>query len=1064
MGGDGGGRKGEVSFGLDADTLHGFVADELEGHRLLKSLGGVCGVATQLRSDITCGLSAESEDEAQARRAVFGVNELPPAEEVSFMDLVWESLGDKMLQLLMVSAVVSLVLGLTVADAETGVVDYAHGWMEGAAVLLSVAIVTLVSSLNNYQKEQKFKELMRVSPVSRLTVIRGGAVCEIAETELLVGDLLKIAGGDVLTVDGVIVHSNALKVDESSATGENDEVLKDATNHPFVLSGSSIVEGEGTVLVTGVGVNSFAGRIAMQIRKGNEETPLQEKLAELADQIGNCGMFAAALMFILLSLREFYASLVIGAHPLHYRRFLDSLTTAVTIVVVAVPEGLPLSVTIALAYSMKQMFKENSLVRHLAACETMGGASTICTDKTGTITQNEMVVTDGITSECLSFRLSGRHDADEAELLKVFASSPLRSFMAESIAVNSTATWKLVEDPTTHQSSVRLTGNKTEQAMLTFINRLNEDAMTARAVAFDKTEPINVGSDANILGPSSLVSFYGSGVRSYPFSSSRKRMTTALALRQSGVVRYHVKGASEIILAQCTHGLRRDGLRVPLSSENTVVLREAIMEMSRRRLRTIAVAYVEEPLRERAGEGKEDGGDEKAGYIFHETDENLPPLTLIAVLGIRDPVRHGVKEAVLQCKRAGIVVRLITGDNKATAVGVAREVGIYGRVCSGPATGEQGLVLEGVQFREFAKSARKMNQILPRLQVISRASPLDKQILVLELMKRGEVVAVTGDGTNDAPALKNAHVGFSMNAGTEVAKNASDIVILDNNFNTVVTSIKWGRNVYDNISKFLQFQMTVNVSAVVFSFIGAILSGKGESPLKPVQLLWLNLIMDTLAALALATESPQDTVLDRQPRGREAPLISRRMWCNIIGQSVYQVLLQLWVLNYGHSFFHVAPGSEEHLTVVFNVFVLMQLCNEFNARILDDKLNIFSGLGRAPLFLLVVGLTFIIQIIGVQFGGPLMRAVSLSGPQWKRCFLVSFVPIPLGALLRLLRVRERPLPPPPLVVDPAEEERLARAPRPPRATLKEAARRVVTQRRVVTALTAAVHGRSKRKD
>ncbi|ORC87793.1 putative P-type ATPase [Trypanosoma theileri] len=1074
------------TFGVDAETLHSIVTDSAGGPHLLKSFGGVRGLAKLLRTDLLRGLPVETAEALQARRAAFSVNELPPAAEVTFMDLVWDSLGDRMMQLLMISAVTSLLLGLTVPDVHTGRVDYAHGWIEGAAILLSVAIVTLVSSLNNYQKEQKFKELMRDAPAARATVIRAGAVVETTDKELLVGDLLNVAGGDVLTVDGLVVHSNAFKVDESSATGENDDVAKDAVMNPFVLSGSNVVEGDATILVTGVGINSFAGRISMQVRKESEETPLQEKLTELADKIGNCGVIAAALMFAVLSIRELWVSVMMGHHPLHYKPFLDSLTTAVTIVVVAVPEGLPLSVTIALAYSMKQMFKEKNLVRHLVACETMGSATTICTDKTGTITQNAMTVTDGITAEGVTFSLTGNMDRDEMTLTKLFTSaSPLRSLLAESISVNSTAAWRRVEDAVAHTSAVRLTGNKTEQAMLTFVNHLGEDSMTVRAKMLEQTAVISTTSP-NISSPSlssvtpssafnnnsnnnnntkesldntaTQLLAHEKEMRSYPFSSARKRMTTALALRKKGVIRYYVKGASELVLANCTYGLQHDGCRVPLSSKITATLQDAIMDMSRRRLRTIAVAYVDEPLKAekdadsstRVEQGK------KIHSLFPPTDEHLPPLTLIAILGIRDPVRPEVPNAVSQCRRAGIFVRLITGDNKATAVSVAREVGIYGRVWSGPAAGEQGLALEGPQFREFAKSARKLNQILPRLQVISRASPLDKQILVAELMKRGEVVAVTGDGTNDAPALKNAHVGFSMNAGTEVAKNASDVVILDDNFSTIVTAIKWGRNVHDNISKFLQFQMTVNVAAVIFSFIGATLSGSDGSPLKPVQLLWLNLIMDTLAALALATESPRDTVLDRSPRGREAPLITQRMWSNIIGQSLYQVILQLWVLHSGYTFFNVQPGSEEHLTIVFNVFVLLQLFNEFNARILDGHLNIFTGLERAPLFLLIVGLTFIIQVIGVQYGGPLMQAVPLSSAQWGRCFLVSSIPTPLGLLLRALPVKEKSLPPPPVVVDPEEEEKLKNMPPRKRMTLREAAQKVITELKVAAIFTDAL--------
>lgn len=527
----------------------------------------------------------------------------------------------------------------------------------------------------------------------------------------------------------------------------------------------------------------------------------------------------------------------------------------------------------------------------------------------------------------------------------------------------------------------------------------------------------------------------------YPFSSARKRMTTAIALRDEEVIRYHVKGASELVLECCQHVITPDGVRVSLNPEMRDSLLHGIMRLSRRRLRTLALAYTETPL-----PASEDV------VSFPESDDHLRDLTLLLIVGIRDPVRPEVPDAIEQCRSAGVTVRMITGDNKATAVSIAKEVGIYGPVWFGPMRGEQGLAMEGHTFREIARDPRRLTDILPRLQVISRASPLDKQILVSALMQRGEVVAVTGDGTNDAPALKNASVGFSMNGGTEVAKNASDVVILDDNFSTIVTAMRWGRNVRDNISKFLQFQMTVNVAAVVVSFIGSLLDGDGESPLKPVQLLWLNLIMDTLAALALATETPSEDCLKHPPKPKAAPLITNRMWVNIIGQSLYQVGLQLWLLRDGFRYFEVPYYSEEHLTVVFNIFVLLQLVNEFNARILDRSFFVFKGIERAPLFLLVVGTTFVIQVLGVQYGGAIMQTTPLSSEAWRKCFMMSIAPLPIGALLRCVDVPEPAIPEEAIAAAQAVEdgEPARRSCRWP--SLKAAARSVVLQQRVIRAL------------
>lgn len=1081
------------NFAVSAEALREIVTDAEEGKKRLAELGGVRALSTQLNSDLTRGIRTDPKSLA-SRRAHFSINELPPAKEVTFLDMVVESLEDRMVQILMVSAVISLVLGLTVPNQATGLVDYAHGWVEGAAILLSVALVTLVSSVNNYQKEQKFKELSRATPPMKVHVIRDGRTMEITDKELLTGDVMNLTAGDVLTVDALVLRSTSLKVDESAATGENDDVLKSAHGDAILRSGSNIVEGEGTALVMGVGIHSFSGHIAMQVREAKEETPLQEKLSELADVIGQFGMIAASIMFVLLSGKELLDTVVYRKHPFNYKKYLDNLTTAVTIVVVAVPEGLPLSVTIALAYSMKQMFRENNLVRHLVACETMGGATTICTDKTGTITQNDMTVTDGVTSFGAVYsvpRITGggaspREETQCAEgenIFSAFANRPslqevLKLFL-ECIAMNTKSSRIRVEGANdSKEASVRLNGSKTEQALINFVYRVGEDPMQIRAERLMRLqqEMVDTPSSPFMLVPwpsatgqplTDAAAFsdttsrtnidvaaatFTKELRIYPFTSARKRMTTALVSHSEGKVRYYVKGASELVLEECQYTYNDSGERVELTHELRQMLEEGIMSMARRQLRTLALAYTDlppsSPVSAVAGQTFAGGPS-----LFKEDDEGLPGLTLLGIVGIRDPVRPEVPNAIAACRRAGVTVRMITGDNKGTAISIAKEVGIYGPVWSGPSRGEQGLALEGPQFREFAKSARQLNQILPRLQVISRASPLDKRILVAALMERGEVVAVTGDGTNDAPALKGAHVGFAMNSGTEVAKTASDVVILDDNFSTIVTAMRWGRNVNDNISKFLQFQMTVNVAAVVVSFLGALLDGNGESPLKPVQLLWLNLIMDTLAALALATETPSNDVLLRSPKPKNAALISRRMWLNIVGQSLYQVIVQLWLIHFGYAFFNVEQDSDEHLTIIFNIFVLMQLCNEFNARILDNSAFVLKNIQHAPMFLMVVGSTFVIQILGVQYGGALMRCVPLSKELWAKCAVFAVVPLPLGVLLRQLHISEAMPSPSPVVKDEKEELALCEARLQHRhPSMKRVAKQVIMRLRVIHAL------------
>ncbi|GET87615.1 P-type ATPase, putative [Leishmania tarentolae] len=1092
----------ESAFAIHPETLHELISDGgQDASKRLARIGGLKGLAAQLKTDLVRGIDSTDMKAMAQRREWFSANELPEAEEASFMDMVWESLEDRMVQILIISALVSLVLGLTVPDQDTGLVDYAHGWIEGTAILLSVAIVTLVSSINNYQKEQKFKELSKATPPVKVQVVRSGTTLDITDKDLLSGDLLNVAAGDVLTVDGLVLRSTSLKVDESAATGENDDVAKSAHGDFVLRSGSNITEGEGTILVMGVGVHSFAGHIAMHVREAKEETPLQQKLEELANRIGYMGMAAAGLMFVLLSGKELLDTVVYHTHPFGYKKYLDNLMTAVTIVVVAVPEGLPLSVTIALAYSMKQMFKENNLVRHLAACETMGGATTICTDKTGTITQNDMSVTDGVTTYGVAYvvprklpTLAGEDEKAGSETVashspplqtstSMNASSVLggaqaanvRRLLMECIAMNTKATLTRLESLNGKHATVRLTGSKTEQALLNFVNALGEDPMQLRSERLSRlneeamrtpSSPFSLvpwptglaGTSSNVVAAAAT---FTKDLRIYPFTSARKRMTTALVLRPEKLLRYYVKGASELILAECTHTYDAQGERVGLCHEVRMRLEEAIMAMARRQLRTLAIAYADYPLSSEdsvtsQGSSDSDEGGTTRSSPFLEDDARLVGLTLVGIVGIRDPVRLEVPEAVAQCRRAGVVVRMITGDNKATAVSIAKEVGIYGKVWSGPAKDEQGLALEGPQFRELAKSARKLNAILPRLQVISRASPMDKHILVSALMKRGEVVAVTGDGTNDAPALKGANVGFSMNSGTEVAKLASDVVILDDNFSTIVTAMKWGRNVNDNICKFLQFQMTVNVAAVVVSFIGALLDRNGDSPLKPVQLLWVNLIMDTLAALALATETPSDEVLLRPPKPKAAPLITRRMWLNIAGQSLYQILIQQYLLLGGTNTLGLAvQDSEELHTLIFNVFVLMQLSNEFNARILDNSVAFWHNLSNAPMFIIVVGTMFVIQIISVQYGGTFMQCVPLPLASWLTSLALGVVPLFLGFVLRRIGVVEKEIPPPLPVVDTEEEAALQLALKQHvRPTLRDTAGKVRMQLRVLKAFRA----------
>jgi P-type E1-E2 ATPase len=1005
--------KAEELFPIDPSVFNDMVTEKREdSYRQYRTYNGLDGISRSIRVDVERGLS-DSEDVLELRRKRYGINKLPPPEEVTFWSLLFNALSDKMMILLMASAVMSLVLGLTVPNPHTGEVDYEHGWIEGTAILVSVFIVTSVTSINDYKKEQKFKELSSSGDPTMVAVIRNGRKIDISAEELLVGDIAHIEGGMEIPADGILVQGVGLRIDESTATGENDDLNKSHESDPFFKSGTNVVEGAATMMVIGIGEHSFAGKITMSLRVEKKDTPLQEKLGELADNIGHLGLLAAILTFGCLAGKELYLTYY-GFTVFQVKRYLEMLTTAIAIVVVAVPEGLPLSVTIALAYSMQKMMAENCLVRHLAACETMGGATNICSDKTGTLTQNEMTVTRGWVSG-KKFDLNGdpQRDAEALKQVKAEVSKGQLDILLESLAVNSSAEKKLTKG----KKELKYHGNKTEQAMLIFLERLELKPMELRA------------------------QYDGAARNCYPFTSSKKRMTTCIR-REGQSMRVHVKGASEIVLQDCKNILLNGQVR-DLDATTRETILDNINDFAKNRLRTIAIAYTditptpEEPCPWRAS--------------FATEDPNVP-LTFVGLLGIEDPLRPEVEGAVARCKSAGVFVRMVTGDNKTTAISIAKKAGIYGVVYTGSARGEIGLAMEGKDFRELKNDDKKLDRILPKLQVLARSSPLDKQVLVGALIERGEVVAVTGDGTNDAPALKMADVGFSMNTGTEVAKKASDVVILDDNFRSIVTAMKWGRNVNENIRKFIQFQCTVNCAAVFIAFVGAVTSGDGESPLRPVQLLWLNLIMDTMAALALATEPPTDSLLNRPPLGKTAAIISRRMWCNIGGQAFYQIGIQLWLLNAGYSWFGADYYSEEHLTIVFNVFVLMQVFNEFNARKLYNEINVFKGLLNAPVFLMIIVVTVGVQYLAIVFGGKFMHTIPLDSDAWTKCIMLSFMPLPLGLFLRMIPITE------PIVKKERDvsEEQIDAISKVKKTSLKDASERIVQQLKVAGALSASL--------
>ncbi|RCI10110.1 hypothetical protein L249_8456 [Ophiocordyceps polyrhachis-furcata BCC 54312] len=952
--------------------------------------------------------SAPSDNTAFADRLrVFRDNRLPAKKGKSFLQLVLATYNDNVLILLSVAAVVSLAVGLyQTFDGEDDGGPKVE-WVEGVAIVVAIAIVVIVGSLNDYSKERRFVKLNKKKQDRNVRVVRCGRTMEVSVFDIMAGDVVHLEPGDMVPADGVLIDGFNVKCDESQTTGESDIIRKRPADDvyaaiqdheslkkmdPFIQSGARIMEGVGTYMVTSTGTFSTHGRTLMALNDDPEMTPLQAKLNVVATWIAKLGSAVGLLLFIVLFI-QFLVRLprLTDVTPAKKgQMFLNIFIMVVTIVVVAVPEGLPLAVTLALAFATTRMLKDANLVRHLKACEVMGNATTICSDKTGTLTQNKMQIVSATMGTSLRFggaRPASRDDdvattpvdtgADitAAEFASML-SAPVKELLVKSIALNSTAFEGEVDGQNT------FIGSKTETALLLFAR----DYLAMRSVSEER-------ENATTL-------------QMVPFDSGRKCMGIVVGL-PGGRARLYVKGASEIVLAKCTQILRDaavDGSVASLSKTNLETITHLIESYATRSLRTIGICYRDfetwPPKDARSGEGGKNDVD------FKDVFRNM---CFIGMVGIQDPLREGVYESVKLCQQAGVVVRMVTGDNKLTAQAIAKECGILQA---------HSVVMEGPEFRNLSKLQQE--EVIPTLHVLARSSPEDKRILVKRLKDKGETVAVTGDGTNDAPALKMADVGFSMGiAGTEVAKEASAIILMDDNFSSIVKALKWGRAVNDAVKRFLQFQLTVNITAVVLTFVTAVSNkhdeasrpnGQETAVLTAVQLLWVNLIMDTLAALALATDPPHDSVLKRRPEPKGAPLVSITMWKMIVGQAAYQLVIT-FLLYYGipqHWFdpftTNDQPRPEEINTMVFNTFVWMQIFNQWNNRRLDNRFNIFEGLTKNWIFVVISLLMCGGQVLIIFVGGAAFQIASRKqdSSQWAMAVLLGFLSIPMGVVLRLI--------------------------------------------------------------
>eukprot|EP00388_Colpodella_angusta_P039449 GDKK01047396.1.p1 GENE.GDKK01047396.1~~GDKK01047396.1.p1 ORF type:complete len:1102 (-),score=256.44 GDKK01047396.1:536-3841(-) len=957
--------------------LEDIFARASEAEPIYEDLGRLKGICTTLDIDIEQGVPSSAVEQ---RLKTFGANKLPDEDPVTFWAILLDAWSDHMILILAAAAIVSLVLGLTVPEHGGEDVDYTTGWIEGVAIIISITLVTSISSINDYRKELKFRELTDANNKLDITVLRDGRHETIDIADIVVGDLININPGLVMPADGLYVKGLSIVIDESSVTGENDPKKK-TEELPFYLTGTVVMTAENAwVLVCAVGESSFGGKLLMQSRGSNtvRDTPLQERLDGLADSIGKFGIVAAVILFTTLAIIE-GARFARDDPEADGVRFLDYFILAVAIVTVAVPEGLPLAVTISLAYSQNRMRKDNNQVRRLKACETMGNATTICSDKTGTLTQNLMSVVQGQLSGNY-FKINNPGEFLEKVVVENLNPDCLRLF-CDMIATNSSSV-KVVRTKNKEGTPMPPKwmwevdkGNKTDNALLDLVDRID---LQPNDITDMQSLPHQRIRESLLIDGSYCV---------FPFTSVTKGMSTVIKGDDGTCMVYHKGGADEV-LAKCTFFRDSNGEQQPMTDEAREVIAAKVKEFASHANRNIGVAY------------QKLNGDLPA-------ENPLTDYVWFGVVGIQDPLRPEVLEAVRKCQHAGVTVRMCTGDNLDTALAISKQCGIYD--LDKPQIAMTGRDFRDMVYDSFAMGddgAARLTPLLFALTVLARSQPLDKQMLVLMHMTRGEVVAVTGDGTNDAPALKLANVGFVMRSGTDIAVKSADIVLLDDNFRSVQRAVVWGRTVNDNIRKFLQLQLSVNVVSVVLTFVSAVSSTKNESVLTTVQLLWVNLIMDTFAALALATEEPSEACLERGPVNRQAPLLSYRMMLGIAFQAAYQLTATLVMQHKGYEWFNVEQDTIEHRTVVFNIFVWCTIFNMFNCRKLYRELNIFEGFTRSYTFLGIMLFTMTFQVIAVEFFRDFINTRPLSWDQWLGCLATGIIVWPVCFVMRLVPLPE----------------------------------------------------------
>ena len=845
-------------------------------------------------------LNGLTQAQVQESRERYGRNVLTPPKRKSLWALFFEKFSDPVIRILLIAAFLSLGIG------------FIHNeFAETIGIFCAIFLATGIAFWFEYDAMRKFDLLNSTNDDTPVKVVRDGAVTEIPKQDVVVGDVVLLESGEEVPADGTLQEAVSLKINESTLTGEPmiDKTVDPAHFHEDatypsneVLRGTTVIEGHGVMVVERVGDATEFGKVAEQSTiESDEETPLNQQLQRLSKLIGRAGITLAIVTFVALLVKGFWVEGLLQADWLTIaERVLQYFMVAVTLIVVAVPEGLPMSVTLSLAVNMRRMLKTNNLVRKMHACETMGAITVICTDKTGTLTQNQMRV-----HEMKSYR----PESDE--------------ILAEGIAANSTAFL---------DAEGKVIGNPTEGALLLWLRDRGVDYAELR----DKCPMVD----------------------QLTFTTERKFMATLVDSPRGGRYLY-VKGAPEIILGKCTSFVDKSAVEAQLTEYQNMAMR------------TLGFAFVRCDDAKTCDEALNAGG-----------------LTFIGVAAISDPVRADVPAAVKECLDAGIGVKIVTGDTPATAKEIGRQIGLWTA---------QDTDYNHITGAEFA--ALSDEELLPRVQalkIMSRARPLDKQRLVRLLQQRGEVVAVTGDGTNDAPALNFAQVGLSMGTGTSVAKEASDITLLDDSFSSIATAVMWGRSLYRNIQRFVLFQLTINVVAVVIVLLGSIFGS--ELPLTVTQMLWVNLIMDTFAALALASLPPSRNVMKEKPRSSKDFIITPAMTRSILGVAALFVVVLLGML-----FWFGSAITPYELSAFFTVFVMLQFWNMFNAKGFASSMPLALSWRGCYAFFGVLALILVGQMIIVSWGGEVFRTVPLRWQDWLLIIGSTSIVMWVGEIYRTVR-------------------------------------------------------------